>query len=103
MSLEVNQYRKRLLLLVVITWLILIVINENRLQLIVDYSYFLLVGLFGAIVANSTGAGGGIVFIPFFTSLGIEGSQALGTSILIQCFGMTAGAVSWLTFSYIAK
>lgn len=29
--------------------------------------------------------------------------EALGTSILIQCFGMTAGTVSWLSTSHIVK
>ena len=47
--------------------------------------------------ANSTGAGGVIVFIPAFTSLGISGIQSLGTSLAIQCFGMTMGSLSWLT------
>lgn len=53
-------------------------------------------GVIGAIVANSTGAGGGIVFIPAFTSLGVAGIHALGTSLAIQSFGMTAGSISWL-------
>jgi len=29
-------------------------------------------GLMGAIIANATGAGGGIVFIPAFTAMGIS-------------------------------
>ena len=59
------------------------------------FSHFFLLGLGGAIVANSTGAGGGIVFIPAFSSLGLSASEALSTSIMIQCFGMTAGTISW--------
>ena len=54
-------------------------------------------GLGGAIVANSTGAGGGIIFIPFFSALGITETETLATSIIIQSFGMTAGAIGWLT------
>lgn len=59
--------------------------------------YFFL-GILGATIANSTGAGGGIVFLPFFTSLGFSLNQSLGTSFAIQCFGMTAGALTWLIF-----
>ncbi len=57
-------------------------------------AYFLL-GVAGAIFANSTGAGGGVVFIPTFNQLGFSEWQAVGTSIGIQCFGMTAGAIAW--------
>jgi len=59
------------------------------------FGHFFLLGLGGAIVANSTGAGGGIVFIPAFSTLGLSSSEALSTSIMIQCFGMTAGSISW--------
>lgn len=55
-------------------------------------------GILGATIANSTGAGGGIVFLPFFTSLGFSLEQSLGTSFAIQCFGMTAGALTWLIY-----
>ena len=65
-----------------------------------NYGHFLFLGFCGAIVANSTGAGGGIVFIPAFTALGVSAGSALGTSLAIQCFGMTAGALSWLYAMY---
>lgn len=71
-------------------------IIDNPTELILGYGQFFLLGLGGAIVANSTGAGGGIVFIPAFTSMGVVGVSALGTSLAIQCFGMTAGSMSWL-------
>ncbi|MDQ6993618.1 MAG: sulfite exporter TauE/SafE family protein [Mariprofundus sp.] len=71
----------------------------NDLQWVVDeiigFGLFFALGLGGAIVANATGAGGGVVFIPAFSSLGLYPSQVLATSILIQCFGMSAGAISW--------
>ncbi|MCW8833227.1 MAG: sulfite exporter TauE/SafE family protein, partial [Colwellia sp.] len=47
------------------------------------------------IFANSTGAGGGVIFIPMFTELNFTEQQAIATSFAIQCFGMTAGAVTW--------
>lgn len=54
-----------------------------------------LLGLVGAIFANLSGAGGGVVFIPVFNHLGLSESQAVSTSFGIQSFGMTAGALTW--------
>ena len=61
-----------------------------------DHWYFFLIGVLAATVANSTGAGGGIVFLPVFTLLGLSVTESLATSFAIQCFGMTAGGLSWL-------
>ncbi len=77
-------------------WLIVVLLAPASLQLITEYWHFFFLGIGGAVAANSTGAGGGIVFIPAFTSLGVSGQEALGTSIAIQCFGMTAGSISWI-------
>ncbi|MBY5992650.1 sulfite exporter TauE/SafE family protein [Ferrimonas balearica] len=60
-----------------------------------EYGHFSLLGILGALVANSTGAGGGVVFIPAFGQLGLSAEQAVATSFGIQCFGMTAGALTW--------
>jgi uncharacterized membrane protein YfcA len=60
-----------------------------------DYAPFSLLGTLGAIFANSTGAGGGVVFIPAFNELVFTEKQSVATSFAIQCFGMTAGAVTW--------
>lgn len=62
------------------------------------YGVYFFLGILGAVIANSTGAGGGIVFLPFFTSLGFSLNQSLATSFGIQCFGMTAGALTWLIY-----
>lgn len=64
-----------------------------------DYWHFFFIGIFAATVANSTGAGGGIVFLPAFTLLGLSVPAALGTSFAIQCFGMTSGALTWLALA----
>lgn len=59
-------------------------------------------GLAGALVANSTGVGGGVVFIPAFAFLRETGTvpispaAAVGISFAIQCFGMTSGSLTWL-------
>lgn len=59
-------------------------------------------GLAGAIIANSTGVGGGAVFVPAFSFLRETGSfalshgQVVGLSFAIQSFGMTMGSLTWL-------
>lgn len=58
-----------------------------------------LVGIAGAIVANSTGAGGGVVFMPVFDLWSLSSSEALATSLAIQCFGMSAGSLAWVVYS----
>ena len=60
--------------------------------------HYFFIGIFAAVVANSTGAGGGIVFIPAFMKLGMSATESLATSIAIQCFGMTSGALAWISF-----
>ena len=72
--------------------------GNSFLHWFLDYSQFLIVGLIAATIANSTGAGGGIVFLPAFTLLGLTAQEALATSFAIQCFGMTSGALAWLSF-----
>ena len=70
----------------------------NPLQTTIEYGHFFVVGLIGALVANSTGAGGGVIFVPFFSALNMSAKDIIGTSLAIQSFGMTAGAISWLKF-----
>jgi len=76
-------------------WAALLLSSAHALSDLVDYSLFSFLGTLGAIFANSTGAGGGVVFIPMFTKLNFTEQQSVATSFAIQCFGMTAGAVTW--------
>lgn len=62
-----------------------------------EYSAYTLLGMLGALFANATGAGGGVIFIPAFQQLGITAAQAVATSFAIQCFGMTTGSIMWIT------
>ena len=78
-----------------IAWVILVFSLPDNFQIISDYFAFLFVGVIGAIFANSTGAGGGVVFVPFFNQLKIDNSAIIATSFAIQCCGMTAGAITW--------
>lgn len=95
-----NKYRNSFLLVASLAWLYIYLYNTSGLHFL-TYWHFSLLGTLGAIIANSTGAGGGIVFIPFFSALGMHAQDSLGTSILIQCFGMTAGSISWILSSQI--
>lgn len=67
----------------------------------IDYSYwpFFFLAILGAIVANATGAGGGVVFVPAFTVLEVSGASIIATSFAIQCFGMTAGTLAWRKYA----
>ena len=73
-------------------------ISAKPLSLLFDYGGFVFLGLLGAIFANATGAGGGVVFIPFFNQLEFSSVTSIATSFAIQCCGMTAGAITWWTF-----
>ncbi|UWQ96973.1 sulfite exporter TauE/SafE family protein [Rhodobacteraceae bacterium M385] len=72
--------------------------------------FFFPVGVAGAIIANATGTGGGVVFVPVFTALQEGGislppallqiatlkpEEAVAVSFAIQCFGMSVGALTW--------
>lgn len=67
------------------------------------------IGVFGAVIANSTGTGGGVVFVPAFNSLSgasemgmipveirVDPVKTIGISFLIQCFGMSVGSAVWI-------
>ena len=59
------------------------------------------IGVVGAIIANTSGTGGGVVFVPVFNALrewgvmDLEPLQVVGVSMAIQSFGMTMGALRW--------
>ena len=59
------------------------------------------IGVIGAIIANTSGTGGGVVFVPVFNALrelgklDLQPLQIVGVSMCIQSFGMTMGALRW--------
>ena len=59
------------------------------------------IGVVGAIIANTSGTGGGVVFVPVFNTLrewgvmDLQPLQVVGVSMGIQSFGMTMGALRW--------
>lgn len=92
----VSHHPYRFLLFV--SWLVVLSWQENLAELVSSYSGFLFLGVVGAIFANATGAGGGVVFVPFFNQLGYSPQAIVATSFAIQCCGMTAGAITWWRF-----
>jgi len=86
-------------LFLVTIWLTaLILIMADPLLLVIEYGAFAFLGLLGAIFANATGAGGGVIFVPFFNQLAFDSNTTVATSLAIQCCGMTAGALTWWAF-----
>ncbi|WP_199857880.1 sulfite exporter TauE/SafE family protein [Erythrobacter sp. EC-HK427] len=69
--------------------------------LLVQLWFLPFVGVLGAIIANTSGTGGGVVFVPVFNALrewgvmDLQPLQVVGVSMAIQCFGMTMGALRW--------
>lgn len=93
MQIKFSAFRVRLALLLL--WLAIVLMQSDSLTLIAEYGAFSLLGVIGAIFANATGAGGGVVFIPFFNQLNFDVFTSIATSFAIQCCGMTAGAITW--------
>ena len=70
-------------------------------QLLGDLWFLPGVGVVGAIIANASGTGGGVVFVPVFNAMRDLGTMTLGplqvvaVSMGIQSFGMSLGALRW--------
>jgi len=86
--------------------------RESALDLptLIGLWFFFPVGIIGAIIANATGTGGGVVFVPVFAALQgggitipselvqiatLKPEEAVAVSFAIQCFGMSIGAITW--------
>ena len=93
-----NPGKKLLLSTLLCAWIILLLAQPSTLALIKNYGLFSGLGVVGAIFANATGAGGGVVFVPFFNYLMFSPQSVVATSFAIQCCGMTAGALTWATY-----
>ncbi|MEM0909658.1 MAG: sulfite exporter TauE/SafE family protein [Pseudomonadota bacterium] len=76
-------------------WIFVLTAQPEPILLLRDYIAFTFLGVLGAVFANATGAGGGVVFVPFFNQLALSNTTIVATSFAIQCCGMTAGALTW--------
>lgn len=88
----INNHPVKFLLLFV--WFGLLLFTSTVPDLL-QYGGFTALGVVGAVFANATGAGGGVVFVPFFNQLALSSETIVATSFAIQCCGMTAGAIAW--------
>jgi len=79
----------------IVIWFLILLLSPITFEDVNEFGLFSFIGVLGAIFANSTGAGGGVVFIPLFNELNFTEQQSVATSFAIQCFGMTAGAFTW--------
>ena len=76
-------------------WIVLFSQQLEPITLLTEYGFYSLLGVVGALFANATGAGGGVVFVPFFHHLQFSTQSVVATSFAIQCCGMSAGAITW--------
>jgi uncharacterized membrane protein YfcA len=83
-----------------VVWLGILAMQENVAFLLTNFGVFGFLGVVGAVFANATGAGGGVVFVPFFNYLGFSNESIVATSFAIQCCGMTAGAITWWQYKH---
>ena len=89
------------------------IVKEPNVAAVMELWFFAPIGVFGAIIANATGTGGGVVFVPAFNAIGggaiqlqmdiaelirITPDNTVGMSFVIQCFGMSIGTLVWLFF-----
>jgi len=89
---------KHIRVFLLLIWLGILFSQSQPLILIQEYGAFAFLGLLGATVANATGAGGGVVFMPFFNQMEFSTVTSVASSFAIQCGGMTAGAITWWAF-----
>lgn len=87
--------------LLLLAYIALVLIVSSDAALLRQLWFLPGVGLIGAIIANTSGTGGGVVFVPVFNALRehgvmtLEPLQVVGVSMAIQSFGMTMGALRW--------
>ena len=82
-------------------WLLLLLLVPYDADLLRRLWFLPGIGVIGAIIANTSGTGGGVVFVPAFNALrewsvmDLQPLQVVGVSMAIQSFGMTMGALRW--------
>jgi uncharacterized membrane protein YfcA len=93
-----KMYAKHVRISLLLIWFGILFWQTQPITIIQEYGGFAFLGLLGAILANATGAGGGVVFVPFFNQMDFSVATSIATSFAIQCCGMTAGALTWWGF-----
>ncbi|CAB9494598.1 sulfite exporter TauE/SafE family protein [Alteromonas macleodii] len=93
-----RQTGKLIVALLLLIWCGLWLAEPAPIELVKEFGIFSGLGVIGAIFANATGAGGGVVFVPFFNYLSFSPQSVVATSFAIQCCGMTSGALTWAAY-----
>ena len=88
--------------LLVVAYVTLVLVSGVTLSALLEAWNYFPIGIFGAVVANSTGTGGGVVFVPAFATDQIGPPQSVGMSFLIQSFGMSVGSLVWLNTFFVS-
>ena len=98
------------LTLLLVAYVLLFRQSELTLEVLTGLWFFFPVGIMGAIIANATGTGGGVVFVPVFAALqdggimippellriaSLKPEESVAVSFTIQCFGMSIGSLTW--------
>jgi len=106
------------LILLLVGWWLLFQSSQLTLDAAVALWIFLPVGILGAIIANATGTGGGVVFVPVFAALQggaimiapqfqqlaqLSAIESVAVSFCIQCFGMSVGSLTWANTIFVKK
>ena len=92
---------KYIVLVALLLWLPLclwVLGDESPLVLFDSIKSLILACMFvsGAVIANATAVGGGMIFNPTLQlAFGVGGFAALTLSVLVQCAGMTSGSYGW--------
>ena len=84
---------KTALIVLLFLWIGSLLAQPAPIELVKEFGLFSVLGVIGAIFANATGAGGGVVFVPFFNYLSFSAQSVVATSFAIQCCGMTAATM----------
>ena len=73
------RIKKRLILLLIllISLIGLLLQQPEPITVFIEQSRFVLLGVVGAIFANATGAGGGVIFVPIFNQLNLVRTSSL--------------------------
>lgn len=88
---------QRVILPTLVVWLAVVVLAfDDPASMLAQHGLVVPLAFLGAVIANATAVGGGIVFMPLFIfGYGIAALPALKLALASQAFGMTSGALGW--------
>ncbi len=83
---------------VAVYWIVCAVHGIRPQDLLSQHFGLIFVGLLGAVLGNATAVGGGLVFVPYMMFFyDLSALDSLKLALATQAFGMTSGAIAWMT------